>query len=121
MPCSSPEAGLPGPVPLVASSLLPAGGFQGKKARDRGHTGGGQAAIPPSTAQIRRLTAETSVFLKIMRMPGWLFWLLLYAGAIFSWMVFFEHGPGWERFQAGAKAELTRAWEGLRRGTAGKW
>ena len=28
-------------------------------------------------------------------------------------MVFFEHGPGWDRFQAGAKADLTRAWDKL--------
>ena len=55
-----------------------------------------------------------------MRIPHWLFWLLLYAVGTFGWIVFFEHGPGWERFQAGAKAELTRAWEGILRHTMGK-
>jgi hypothetical protein len=50
----------------------------------------------------------------MFRFPRWLFWLLLYVAGTFGWMVFFEHGPGWERFQAGAKVELVRAWDGLR-------
>ena len=49
-----------------------------------------------------------------MRLPRWFFWLLLYVAGTFVWMVFFEHGPGWDRFQAGAKVELERAWEGGR-------
>lgn len=55
-----------------------------------------------------------------MRLPRWLFWLLLYALGTFGWMVFFEHGPGWDRFQAGAKADLTRALEKLHGWGTGK-
>jgi hypothetical protein len=50
-----------------------------------------------------------------MRFPRWLVWLLLYMGGTFGWMVYFEHGPGWEPFQAGARVELQRAWDSLRR------
>jgi len=49
-----------------------------------------------------------------MRFPRWLFLLLLYSAAVFAWVVFFEHGPGWERFQKGADVEVERAWETVR-------
>lgn len=49
-----------------------------------------------------------------MRIPGWFLWPLLYAAATFSWIVFFEHGPGKDRFVNGAQLEITRAWDGIR-------
>ena len=55
-----------------------------------------------------------------MRLPQRFFWLLLYVLGTFAWMVFFEHGPGWEKFQAGAKADLTRAWEKLEKWATGQ-
>jgi hypothetical protein len=57
--------------------------------------------------------AEGFVSLKIMRLSRWFFWLLLYAAGTFGWMVYFEHGPGWERFQSGVKVEFQRAWAGV--------
>ena len=55
-----------------------------------------------------------------MRLSRWFFWLLLYAAGTFGWMVFFEHGSGWDRFQAGAKVELARAWSGVQWWVYGK-
>ncbi len=55
-----------------------------------------------------------------MRIPRWLFWLVLYGAATFGWMVYFEHGPGWERFWAGARAEVGRGWGGLERWAVGR-
>ena len=49
-----------------------------------------------------------------MRFPRWLFMLLLYPAAVFAWVVFFEHGPGWDRFQKGTDVEARRAWESIR-------
>jgi hypothetical protein len=85
-----------------------------------GDQGRQMGAFPLSTAERPRVTARSFVSPNIMRLPRWFLWPLLYAVATFGWMVFFEHGPGWERFQAGAKAELTRAWEELRWWTYGK-
>lgn len=47
----------------------------------------------------------------MMRFPRWLLLLLLYSVAVFAWIVFFEHGPGWDRFWKGADVEVRRAWE----------
>ena len=50
----------------------------------------------------------------MVRLSRWCFWLGMYALGFFGWKVFFEHGPGWEQMQAGAKMELARAWEAVR-------
>lgn len=56
-----------------------------------------------------------------MYFPRWLFLLLLYTAAVFGWIVFFEHGPGWSRFRNGAEVEMERAWDSLQaRWSAGK-
>lgn len=49
-----------------------------------------------------------------MRIPRWFIWLLLYAVATFSWIVFFEHGAGQERFKHGAEKEWHRVWNAVR-------
>ncbi len=46
--------------------------------------------------------------------------LLLYPAAVFAWVVFFEHGPGWDRFQKGADVEVQRAWESIRTWWSGR-
>ena len=51
-----------------------------------------------------------------MHIPRWFIWLLLYAAAIFAWIVFFEHGAGEARFREGAKVEWDRLWN-----TAQEW
>ena len=76
--------------------------------------------FPLSTGEGQRFMAGCLVSLKIMRLPRWFFWLLLYAGGPFGWMVFFEHGAGWERFQAGVKVEFARAWAGAQWWVYGK-
>ncbi len=43
-----------------------------------------------------------------MHIPRWFIWLFLYAAAIFSWSVYFEHGPGQRQFQEGAVKEWGR-------------
>lgn len=48
-----------------------------------------------------------------MQIPRWFIWLLLYAAATFSWIVFFEHGAGQERFRRGAGKEWNRVWNGV--------
>lgn len=45
-----------------------------------------------------------------MHIPRWFIWLLLYAAAIFAWIVFFEHGAGGERYRQGARHEWDRLW-----------
>ena len=51
-----------------------------------------------------------------MHIPRWFIWLLLYAAATFSWIVFFEHGAGEARFRQGAEKEWARI-----RVAAGEW
>ncbi|HWB06791.1 MAG TPA: hypothetical protein VG796_27450 [Verrucomicrobiales bacterium] len=48
-----------------------------------------------------------------MHIPRWFIWLLLYAAAIFSWSVFFEHGAGGQNFQEGAAKEWDRIWDSV--------
>ncbi len=45
-----------------------------------------------------------------MHIPRWFIWLLIYAAAVFAWVVFFEHGAGEERFRQGARQEWERVW-----------
>jgi hypothetical protein len=48
-----------------------------------------------------------------MHIPRWFLWLLLYAAAIFAWIVFFEHGPGEENLTRGAQSEWQRIWKAV--------
>jgi len=48
-----------------------------------------------------------------MHIPRWFLWLLLYATAIFAWIVFFEHGPGEENLKRGARTEWQRIWDAV--------
>lgn len=50
----------------------------------------------------------------MMRLTRWLFVILLHMAAVFAWIVFFEHGPGWSRFQKGAEVEVERTWKAVR-------
>jgi hypothetical protein len=38
---------------------------------------------------------------------------LLYATAVFAWIVFFEHGPGEENLKRGARSEWQRIWDAV--------
>ena len=51
-----------------------------------------------------------------MRTFARLFWIIAFIVATYSWMVAFEHGFAWERFQAGFKVE----WKNLATLMSGK-
>lgn len=49
----------------------------------------------------------------LMHIPRWFLWLLLYAAAVFSWIVYFEHGAGGAQFRQGVVEEWSRIWKAL--------